>query len=53
MAKIARLRVSEQDTILMYFRAAGGDEITMKRLEKGAFILLAPPESGAPYVIRC
>jgi hypothetical protein len=41
----------QKDTLLMYFRAPGGDEITMKRLEKGAFILPATPELGAPYVI--
>ena len=41
----------QKDMLLMYFRAPGGNEITMKRLDKGAFILPAPVESGAPYVI--
>ncbi|HMA95498.1 MAG TPA: IS66 family insertion sequence element accessory protein TnpB [Polyangiaceae bacterium] len=41
----------QRDTLLMYFRAPGGDEVTMKRLEKGAFVLPAPTESGTPYVI--
>ena len=41
----------QKDTLLMYFRAPGGDEITMKRLDKGAFILPAPTEFGALYVI--
>jgi hypothetical protein len=41
----------QRNTLLMYFRAPGGDEVTMKRLDKGAFILPAKAESGAPYVI--
>ncbi len=41
----------QRDTLLMYFRAPSGDEITMKRLDKGSFILPAPTESGTPYVI--
>jgi IS66 Orf2 like protein len=41
----------QKDTLLMYFRAPGGDEIMMKRLEKGAFILPAQTESRLPYVI--
>ena len=41
----------QKDTLLMCFRAPGGDEITMKRLDKGAFILPAPTEFGALYVI--
>jgi len=40
-----------RDTLIMYFRAPGGDEVAMKRLDEGAFILPAPTESGAPYVI--
>jgi hypothetical protein len=35
----------QKDTLLMYFRAPGGDEITMKRLDKGAFMLPAKAES--------
>jgi hypothetical protein len=35
----------------MYFQAPGGDELTMKRLDKGAFILPAKAYDGPSYVI--
>lgn len=40
-----------RDTLLMYFEDSTGDQTVMKKLERGAFLLPAPEQEGAAYVI--
>jgi hypothetical protein len=40
-----------RDTLLMYFLSTDGEQILVKKLEKGSFLLPAPDANGAPVAV--
>lgn len=39
-----------QDCLILFSDALGGDQVLMKKLAKGAFLLPAPPAEGGEFV---